>query len=47
MVDTAFGFLGSIFELFGPFVIPVLIFVIGLVGYLFLFLLTRYGILGE
>ena len=31
----------------GPFLIPVALFVLGLVGYLFLFVLTRWGILGE
>jgi hypothetical protein len=31
----------------GPFLIPVVLFGLGLVGYLFLFLLTRWGILGD
>lgn len=31
----------------GPFLIPIAIFVLGLAGYLFLWLLTRQGILGD
>jgi uncharacterized RDD family membrane protein YckC len=37
----------SIVTTFGPFLIPVIIFVLGLVGYFILFLLTRRGILGS
>ncbi|MEF8938182.1 MAG: hypothetical protein V5A32_09550 [Halovenus sp.] len=36
----------SVVDTFGPFLIPVVIFGIGLVGYLILFVLTRRGILG-
>ena len=35
-----------IVDTFGPFLIPVVIFVLGLVGYLVLLVLTRRGILG-
>ena len=35
-----------IVDTFGPFLIPVVIFVLGVVGYLILFALTRRGILG-
>ena len=34
-------------ETVGPFLIPVVIFVLGLIGYLVLFVLTRWGILGD
>jgi hypothetical protein len=40
MIDT-------IVTTFGPFLIPVAIFVIGVVGYLILLVLTRRGILGS
>lgn len=38
---------GALVESVGPFLIPVVIFVLGLVGYLFLFVLTRWGLIGE
>lgn len=34
------------FDALGPFLIPVVLFVFGAVGYLFLILLTRVGLLG-
>lgn len=34
-------------ETVGPFLIPVVIFILGLIGYLVLFVLTRWGILGD
>jgi hypothetical protein len=38
---------GALVDSVGPFLIPVVIFVLGLVGYLFLFVLTRWGLIGE
>lgn len=38
---------GTIVELFGPFVIPVVLFVLGVIGYLVLSALTKRGILGR
>lgn len=46
MVRIAVGFLGRVFDLLGPFVIPIFLFVIGLIGYLLLVFLTRNGFLG-
>lgn len=37
----------AVYATFGPFVIPVIVFVVGLVGYLVLVALTRAGILGR
>ncbi|WP_336327529.1 hypothetical protein [Halovenus sp. HT40] len=34
-------------ETVGPFLIPIVIFILGLIGYLVLFVLTRWGILGD
>lgn len=31
----------------GPFLIPVVIFVLGLIGYVLLFVLTKWGVLGD
>jgi hypothetical protein len=39
--------LSAVIETVGPFLIPVALFVTGLVGYLFLFVLTRWGVLGD
>jgi len=39
--------LGTVVDTFGPFLIPVVIFVLGFVGYLLLVVLTRQGILGD
>lgn len=38
--------IGAAFESLGPFLIPVVLFVFGAVGYLFLIALTRLGLLG-
>jgi len=38
---------GALVDATGPFLIPVVLFALGLVGYLFLFLLTRWGILTD
>ena len=37
--------LDALVETFGPFLVPALLFVVGLVGYAILILLTRWGIL--
>lgn len=37
----------TIVETLGPFLIPIALFVLGLIGYLVLFALTRVGLLGE
>jgi hypothetical protein len=37
----------GVVETAGPFLIPVLLFGVGLLGYLLLFVLTRWGVLGE
>jgi hypothetical protein len=37
----------AVVETAGPFLIPVAIFGVGLLGYLFLLVLTRWGVLGE
>lgn len=39
--------IASVFETVGPFLIPIVIFVLGLIGYLVLFVLTKWGILGD
>jgi hypothetical protein len=35
----------ALVEAFGPFLIPALLFVVGVVGYIILVALTRYGVL--
>lgn len=37
----------AVVDAVGPFLIPVVLFVLGLVGYLALLVLTRWGVLGE
>jgi len=37
----------ALVESAGPFLIPVVLFAVGLVGYLILFVLTRWGLLGD
>lgn len=39
--------LDAIVEATGPFLVPVVIFVAGVIGYLVLLILSRRGILGE
>jgi hypothetical protein len=39
------GILDAIYATFGPFLVPAVIFVVGLVGYALLLLLTRAGVL--
>lgn len=37
----------TVVEVFGPFVIPVVLFILGVIGYLILSALTKRGILGR
>jgi hypothetical protein len=39
--------LDAIVDAFGPFLVPVVIFCVGAVGYVLLLVLSRRGILGE
>ncbi|MFC5365910.1 hypothetical protein [Salinirubrum litoreum] len=46
-VPLGLGPIDALIDVFGPFVIPVLLFAVGIVGYLLLLALGRAGIIGR
>ena len=46
-VPLGLGPIDALIDVFGPFVIPVLLFAVGIVGYLLLVALGRAGIVGK
>jgi hypothetical protein len=46
-VPLGLGPIDALIDVFGPFVIPVLLFAVGIVGYLLLLALGRAGIVGR